>query len=94
MTDTLSANTSATLTDQEVSDAWTYLLGRLLITNQQQTDFDKEGFVWNQLVHRKPGKANWLPAPADQFALLVRTYVPTEPLLNGDYVLPDVARRG
>ena len=31
-----------------------YLLGRLLVTRQQQLDF-KEGFKWNELVHRKPG---------------------------------------
>lgn len=38
------------------------------------------------------GKANWLPAPADQFALLVRAYVPTEAILDGRYKLPDVTR--
>ena len=37
-------------------------------------------------------RANWLPAPADQFALIVRAYVPTAPILNGDYKLPDVVR--
>ncbi len=40
-----------------------------------------------------PGeKANWLPAPRDAFALIVRTYVPTGPLLDGRYKLPDVVR--
>jgi hypothetical protein len=38
------------------------------------------------------GKANWLPAPDDQFALIVRTYVPTAPILDGSYKLPDVQR--
>jgi hypothetical protein len=38
------------------------------------------------------GKANWLPAPDDQFALIVRTYVPTAPILDGNYKLPDVER--
>ncbi len=37
-------------------------------------------------------KANWLPAPADQFALIVRAYVPSEPILDGSYKLPDVER--
>jgi hypothetical protein len=36
--------------------------------------------------------ANWLPAPNDQFALCVRTYVPTQPLLDGSYELPNVER--
>ena len=42
------------ITDQDISDAYIYLLGRLLVTRQQQLDF-KEGFKWNELVHRKPG---------------------------------------
>jgi len=38
------------------------------------------------------GKANWLPAPSDQFALIVRAYVPTETILDGRYALPNVVR--
>ncbi|MFC5695930.1 DUF1214 domain-containing protein [Pseudomonas sp. GCM10022186] len=45
-------------TDQEVSDAYIYLLGRLLVLRQQQLDF-REGMNWNQLVHRKPGAVDW-----------------------------------
>jgi hypothetical protein len=45
--------------DQDISDAYIYLLGRLLITRQQQVDFDEKGFVWNQLLHRKPGEVDW-----------------------------------
>jgi hypothetical protein len=37
-------------------------------------------------------RANWLPAPDGQFALLVRTYVPTEQVLSGAYALPEVKR--
>ncbi|HKU37162.1 MAG TPA: DUF1254 domain-containing protein [Polyangiales bacterium] len=37
-------------------------------------------------------RANWLPAPDGPFALLVRTYVVTEPIQNGTYKLPDVVR--
>jgi hypothetical protein len=54
---TLDARTAAS--DQDISDAWIYLLGRELITRQQQVDFDQEGFVWNQLLHRKPGGVDW-----------------------------------
>lgn len=49
----------ASLTDQDVSDAYIYLLGRLLIARQQQVDFDDEGFVWNRLLHRRPGQVDW-----------------------------------
>jgi hypothetical protein len=44
--------------DQDVSDAYIYLLARLLVARQQQIDF-KSGFVWNQLVHREPGGVDW-----------------------------------
>ncbi|HEX6723040.1 MAG TPA: DUF1214 domain-containing protein [Burkholderiaceae bacterium] len=47
-----------TLTDQQISDAYIYLLSRLLVLRQQQLDF-KEGFEWNRLVHRKPGEVDW-----------------------------------
>ncbi len=59
MTDTAVPTTKLSLSDQDISDAWIYLLGRLLITRQQQVDFDHEGFVWNQLIHRQPGQVDW-----------------------------------
>lgn len=46
------------LSEQEISDSYIYLLGRLLVSRQQQLDF-KEGFQWNRLVHRKPGAVVW-----------------------------------
>jgi hypothetical protein len=49
---------AATATDQEISDAYIYLLGRLLVLRQQQLDF-QEGFKWNTLVHRTPGNVQW-----------------------------------
>ena len=49
---------SARITDQDVSDAYIYLLGRLLVTRQQQFDF-QEGFEWNEIVHRKSGAVDW-----------------------------------
>jgi hypothetical protein len=49
---------SSAYTDQEISDAYIYLLGRLMVTRQQQLDF-QEGFKWNELVHREPGAVEW-----------------------------------
>jgi len=46
------------ISDQEISDAYIYLLGRLLVTRQQQLDF-QEGFEWNELIHREPGAVDW-----------------------------------
>lgn len=50
--------TQPAYSDQDISDAYLYLLGRLLVLRQQQVDFE-EGFKWNELVHRKPGKVDW-----------------------------------
>lgn len=47
-----------TIADKDVSDAYLYLLGRLLVLCQQQLDF-QEGFKWNALVHREPGQVQW-----------------------------------
>ena len=52
------ASPAAAISDQDVSDAYVYLLGRLIVARQEQLDF-QEGFVWNQLVHRKPGAVVW-----------------------------------
>lgn len=49
---------NAAATDQQVSDAYIYLLSRLLVLRQQRLDF-KEGFKWNTLVHRKVGDVQW-----------------------------------
>jgi hypothetical protein len=57
-TATATSSAKSRATDQEISDAYIYLLGRLLILRQQQLDF-QEGFNWNKLVHRKPGDVQW-----------------------------------
>jgi hypothetical protein len=38
-------------------------------------------------------KANWLPAPEGQFALIVRAYVPEQAILDDSYKFPNVERR-
>ena len=54
----MSTKPARTVSEQEISDAYIYLLGRLLVTRQQQLDF-QEGFKWNELLHRKPGGVDW-----------------------------------
>ncbi len=49
---------AAAYTDQDISDAWIYLLGRMLVLRQQKADL-AEGFKWNTMVHRKPGAVDW-----------------------------------
>jgi hypothetical protein len=38
-------------------------------------------------------RANWLPAPDGQFALIIRAYVPGQTVLDSRYKLPNVARK-
>ena len=54
----MAAKATPTIGEKEISDSYIYLLGRLAVTRQQQLDF-KEGFKWNELVHRKPGAVDW-----------------------------------
>jgi hypothetical protein len=53
--------------------------------------FAADGSLTITISHAEPtdevARANWLPAPDGQFALIVRTYVPTQPVLDGSYKL-------
>lgn len=55
-----------------------------------------DGKLTLHLSHEQPAdpaaRANWLPAPADQFCLIVRAYVPSEAILDNTYQFPDVIR--
>ncbi len=52
------AQAKSAYSDQDISDAWIYLLGRMLVLRQQKTDL-AEGFKWNEMTHRKPGAVEW-----------------------------------
>lgn len=47
------------ITDQDIADAYVYLLGRDIVLKQQRIDFEKEGFKWNTLMYRTPGGVAW-----------------------------------
>ncbi|HEY5780406.1 MAG TPA: DUF1254 domain-containing protein, partial [Lysobacter sp.] len=47
------------ISDQDISDAYLYLLARLLVLRQEQLDFQKEGFKWNEIAHRDVGGVAW-----------------------------------
>jgi hypothetical protein len=59
--------------------------------------FNDDGSLTIHISDTEPAdavaKANWLPSPDGQFALIMRTYVPTDPLLDGAYKLPNVERQ-
>ncbi|WP_422506490.1 DUF1254 domain-containing protein [Stenotrophomonas sp. GZD-301] len=63
-----------------------------------ELQFGDDGSLTLVLSSDEPGnadeKANWLPAPRDVFALIVRAYVPNDAIQNGRYTLPDVVRQG
>lgn len=49
---------AAQLSDDDIAQAYLYLLGRELVLRQERLDL-QEGFAWNQLIHRKPGGVSW-----------------------------------
>jgi hypothetical protein len=58
--------------------------------------FAADGSLTITISHAQPtddvARTNWLPAPDGQFALLVRAYVPTQPVQDGSYKLPNIQR--
>ena len=58
--------------------------------------FAADGSLTITIAHAQPAdtvaRANWLPTPEGQFALIVRAYVPTQPVQDGSYKLPNVER--
>ena len=53
------AAAATAVSDQDITDAYLYLLGRLLVLRQEQLDFSKEGFKWNEIIHRDVGGVAW-----------------------------------
>jgi hypothetical protein len=62
----------------------------------KELEFAADGSLTIHIAHEQPtdaaARANWLPAPEGQFALIIRAYVPTEPILDGSYKFPNVKR--
>jgi hypothetical protein len=48
----------ARLTDRDIIEAYEYMLGRWLVLRQETLDL-KEGFKWNEIIHREPGGVAW-----------------------------------
>jgi hypothetical protein len=46
------------LADRDIVEAYEYMLARWLVLRQENLDF-KEGFKWNQIIHRDPGGVDW-----------------------------------
>jgi len=57
--------------------------------------YNADGSLDLFVQHEIPVKnniSNWLPAPVDNFSLLIRIYIPDEPILRGEYQLPPVQK--
>lgn len=70
-------------------------LDRYALGDRSKLRRNKDGSIDIYIQQETPGKAreaNWLPAPAGHFNLIMRLYWPKEPALRGDWVPPPVAR--
>jgi hypothetical protein len=56
---------------------------------------DADGGLTIVIRHDSPGKekeANWLPAPAEGFFMIMRLYQPEERMYQGKYIVPPVTK--
>jgi hypothetical protein len=73
-------------------------LNRYTLSQRNQFKLNADGSVDLYLQHENPGperEANWLPAPADRFTLMLRLYWPKErspSIINGTWKIPPVKR--
>ena len=68
---------------------------RYSIGDRDKLEFNQDGSLDVYLQHLSPGKAkqsNWLPAPADNFNLVIRLYWPKAEVLTGAWNPPAVKR--
>lgn len=72
-------------------------LNRYTVSSRSDFKYNADGSLDIYLQHANPGpekESNWLPAPADQFILMLRLYWPTEEspsILNGTWKIPAVS---
>lgn len=75
-------------------------LNRYSISARQDLNANSDGSIDILIQHDSPGadrEANWLPAPAEGFILMMRLYWPNETaptILDGSWVVPQVRRVG
>ena len=70
-------------------------INRFAIGDRDNLAFNEDGSLTLFIQHESPGPAresNWLPAPADEFALLMPLYWPKRQILEGEWNPPAVKR--
>ncbi len=67
---------------------------RYTIGDRDELKYNKDGSLDILIQHKRPagGISNWLPAPADAFAVTMRLYMPKREFLDGNWKLPPIER--
>jgi len=68
---------------------------RYAIGDRDKLQFNDDGSLDIYIQHKSPGKdkeSNWLPAPSEDFDLVLRAYWPMLSVLTGDWNPPPVKR--
>jgi hypothetical protein len=61
----------------------------------EKPQLDADGGLTITIQHDSPGKdreANWLPAPAEAFFMVMRLYQPEQRMYRGEYIVPPVSK--
>ena len=84
---------SVTLYDARTFQLHANPLKRYLINDRTPgLKIGRDGSVDISIQPDRPKDGNWLPAPAGPFFLLIRSYLPKAPALNGQWLPPAVER--
>jgi hypothetical protein len=69
-------------------------IGRYAIGDRDSLAFNPDGSLDILIQHEQPDAkaSNWLPAPADAFAVTMRLYLPKADFLDGAWKLPPIER--
>ena len=69
-------------------------INRYAIGDRDPLKFNPDGSLDILIQHERPdrGEQNWLPAPADGFAVTLRLYLPKDAFLNATWKLPPIER--
>jgi hypothetical protein len=70
-------------------------INRYAIGDRSHLNRNRDGSIDIYIQFDAPGRekqTNWLPAPTDEFNLLLRIYWPREELLEGEWRLPSITR--
>ena len=69
-------------------------INRYAIGDRDPLKFNTDGSLDILIQHEPPGQGeqNWLPAPAEAFAVTLRLYLPKDDFLNGTWKLPPIER--